>query len=168
MGTGDGYSALLTRRHRYTGKLSFYRRRVPGPIPLSRLIAIAVTRWRIEEDHQLARQPGRRTGYPLEVLVPLDRGLPARQYQPRAVTVAVQRRQDVGSDLEAGLIRITVPEPLRLLCDIVIPPPWRDRAHAAVVGLRRRRQHRARQAHRALERLCRDSTMITTNYSRRN
>jgi SRSO17 transposase len=55
-GQDDGHSVLLARRHRYTGKLSFYRCWTPGPVPLARLIAIAVTRWRIEEDHQLAKQ----------------------------------------------------------------------------------------------------------------
>jgi SRSO17 transposase len=55
-GHEDGHSVLLARRHRYTGTLSYYRCWTPGPVPLSRLIAIAVTRWRIEEDHQLARQ----------------------------------------------------------------------------------------------------------------
>jgi SRSO17 transposase len=47
-GHDGGHSVLLARRHRYTGKLSFYRCWTPGPVPLSRLIAIAVTRWRIE------------------------------------------------------------------------------------------------------------------------
>ena len=55
-GHGDGHSMLLARRHRYTGTVSFYRCWSPGPVPLSRLIAIAVARWRIEEDHQLAKQ----------------------------------------------------------------------------------------------------------------
>ena len=40
-----------------------------------------------------------------------------------AVAVALQRQQDTGSDLDAGLIPVTVPELLRLLCDILIPPP---------------------------------------------
>jgi len=65
-----------------------------------------------------------------------------------AVAVAVQRRQDTGSDLDAGLIPITIPELLRLLRDIVIPPPRRDRAHRLHWSAwRRRHQHRARQAH---------------------
>jgi hypothetical protein len=55
-GHSDGHSVLLARRYRYTGTLSFYRCWTPEPVPLSRLIAIAVTRWRIEEDHQLAEQ----------------------------------------------------------------------------------------------------------------
>jgi SRSO17 transposase len=55
-GHADGNSVLLARRHRYTGQLSFYRSWTPEPVPLSRLIAVAVARWRIEEDHQLAKQ----------------------------------------------------------------------------------------------------------------
>jgi hypothetical protein len=35
----------------------------------------------------------------------------------------VQRQQEAGSDLDAGLIPISVPELLRLLRDTVIPPP---------------------------------------------
>jgi hypothetical protein len=47
-GDEDGHSVLLARRHRYTGQLSYYRCWTPGPVPLSRLIAIASARWRIE------------------------------------------------------------------------------------------------------------------------
>jgi hypothetical protein len=65
-----------------------------------------------------------------------------------AVAVAVQRQQDAGSSLDAGLIPVTVPELLRLLRDIVIPPPRRDRPHRLHWSAwRRRHQHRARQAH---------------------
>jgi hypothetical protein len=147
-GHEDVPSVLLVRRHRYPGQLSFYRCWTPGPVPLSRLIAIASTRWRIEEDHQLAKQA---TG--------LDAGQVIRWkcwHRWTAVcllaciylAVAVQRQQDAGSDLDAGLIPITVPELLRLLRDIVIPSPRRDRAHRLHwPAWRRRHQHRARQAH---------------------
>jgi SRSO17 transposase len=50
-GAAGGHSVLLARRHRYTGQLSFYRCWTPGPVPLSRLIAIASARWRIEIGH---------------------------------------------------------------------------------------------------------------------
>jgi SRSO17 transposase len=149
-GHEDGHSVLLARRHRYTGTLSYYRCWAPGPVPLSRLIAIAVTRWRIEEDHQLARQS---TG--------LDAGQVIRwkswhrwtaicllAYIYLAVAVAGQRQQDASSDLDAGLIPITVPELLRLLRGTVIPPPRRDRTHRLHwPAWRRRHQYRARQAH---------------------
>jgi SRSO17 transposase len=149
-GQDDGYSMLLARRHRYTGKLSFYRCWTPEPVPLARLIAIAAARWRIEEDHQMAKQS---TG--------LDAGQVIRwrswhrwtaicllAYIYLTVTAAVQRQQEAGQDLDAGLISITVPELLRLLRDTVIPPPRRDRAHRlGWSAWRRRHQHRARQAH---------------------
>ncbi len=62
-GHGDGHSVLLARRHRYTGTLSFYRCWTPGPVPLSRLIAIAVGRWRIEMVFtQLAKRAVRPVG----------------------------------------------------------------------------------------------------------
>ena len=142
---------LLARRHRYTGQLSFYRCWTPGPVPLSKLIAIAVARWRIEEDHQLAKQS---TG--------LDAGQVIRwkswhrwtaicllAYIYLAVAVAVHHQQEASSDLDSGLIPVTVPELLRLLRDIVIPPPRRDRAHRLHWSdWRRRHQYRARWAHR--------------------
>jgi SRSO17 transposase len=149
-GHACGHSVLLARRHRYTGTLSYYRCWTPDPVPLSRLIAIAVIRWRIEEDHQLAKQAAG-----------LDAGQVIRwrswhrwtaicllAYIYLAVAVAVQRQHEAGSILDAGLIPITVPELLRLLRDTVIPPPRRDGAHRLHWSAwRRRHQHRARQAH---------------------
>ena len=70
------------------------------------------------------------------------------RYPDLAVAGAVQRQQEAGADLDTGLIPITVPELLRLLRDIVIPPPRRDRPHQLHWSTwRRRHQHRARQAH---------------------
>jgi SRSO17 transposase len=149
-GHEEGYSVLLARRHRYTGQLSYYRCWAPGPVPLSKLIAVASARWRIEEDHQLSKQS---TG--------LDAGQVIRwtswhrwtalcllAYIYLAVAVAVQRQYDAGSQPDAALIPVTIPELLRLLRDTVIPPPRRDRAHRLHWSTwRRRHQHRARQAH---------------------
>jgi hypothetical protein len=149
-GHGGGHSVLLLRRHRYTGQLSFYRCWTPEPAPLSKLIAIASARWRIEEDHQLSKQAAG-----------LDAGQVIRwkswhrwtaicllAYIYLAITVALQRQQEAGTDLDARLIPITVPELLRLLRGTVIPPPRRDRPHRLHWSTwRRRHQHRARQAH---------------------
>jgi SRSO17 transposase len=149
-GHGEGHSVLLARRHRYTGTLSYYRCWTPGPVPLSKLIAIATARWKIEEDHQLSKQ-----------VAGLDAGQVIRwkswhrwtaicllAYLYLAVAVAVQRQQDASSDLDTGLIPVTVPELVRLLRGTVITPPRRDRAHRRHWSdWRRRHQHRARQAH---------------------
>ena len=120
------------------------------PGPAVRLIAIASARWQIEEDHQLSKH-----------VTSLDAGQVIRwkswhrwtaicllAYTYLAVAVAVHREHDADSDLDAGLVPITVPELLRLLRDIIISPPRRDRAHRLHWSeWRRRHQHRARQAH---------------------
>ena len=98
-GQEGGHSVLLARRHRYTCQVSFYRCWTPGPVPLSRLIATASARWRIEEDHQLSKQ-----------VAGLDAGQVTRwkswhrwtaicllAYIYLAVAVAVQRQQEAGS-----------------------------------------------------------------------
>jgi len=54
-GHPGGHSVLLVRRHRYTGTLSYYRCWTPGPVPLSKLIAVASARWRIEDGHRCHR-----------------------------------------------------------------------------------------------------------------
>jgi SRSO17 transposase len=150
-GHDGGHSVLLARRHRYTGQLSYYRCWTPGPVPLSKLIAVASARWRVEEDHQLSKQAAG-----------LDSGQVIRwkswhrwtavcllAYLYLAVAVALQRQQEASSGLDAGLIPVTVPELLRLLRDTVIPPPRRGRAHRLHWSeWRRRHQHRAREAHR--------------------
>jgi hypothetical protein len=148
-GHEDGHSVLLVRRHRHTGKLSYYRCWTPGSAPLFRLIAIATVRWRIEEDHQLAEQTAG-----------LDAGQVIRWRSWHRWTavcllayislppVSVQRQQEASSGPDTGLIPVTVPELLRLLRDTIIPPPRRDRAHRLhCFTWRRRHQHRTRQAH---------------------
>jgi len=55
-GQDDGHGFLLLRRHRYTGTVSYFLCWSPDPVSLARLISVAVTRWRIEEDHQLSKQ----------------------------------------------------------------------------------------------------------------
>jgi hypothetical protein len=83
------------------------------------------------------------------------------------VAVAVQRQQEASSGPDSGLIPVTVPELLRLLRDIVIPPPRRDRAHRLHWSAWRRR-HQRPPSPPTLEHLRGDNTMITTNYSCRN
>jgi SRSO17 transposase len=148
-GQDDGHSFLLIRQHRYTRKLSFYRCWTPGPVPLSRLIAVAQARWRIEEDHQLAKQ-----------IAGLDSGQVIRwrswhrwsticllAYIYLAVTAAC-RASGTGPVTDPSLIPITVPELLRLLRGEVVPQPCHDPAHRQRWSDRRRcHQHRARQAH---------------------
>jgi hypothetical protein len=79
------------------------------------------------------------------------------------------RQQDTGTDLEAGLIPVTVPGLLRLLRDTVVPSaPPRPGPPAVLAGLAAPPPAPRPPSPPALERLCRCNTVIITNYSRRN
>jgi len=146
----DGHSTLLIRRHRYTGTVSFYRCWSPQPVPLRRLIHIASARWRIEEDHQLAKQT-----------CGLDAGQVIRwrswhrwtamallAYTLLAVAAALQRHLDADLPDDLQLIAIAIPELLRQLRGVLIPEPRRDPVHKLAWSIwRRRHQYRSRRAH---------------------
>jgi SRSO17 transposase len=148
-GQDDGHAMGLLRRHRYTGTVSYFLCWTPAPVPLARLIALAVTRWKIEEDHQLTKQV---TG--------LDSGqvtswtswhrwtaICLLAYAFLAVAATWQRVRD-GDAAILGLIPVTTPELLRQLRGTVIPEPRRDKPHRDAWTLwRRRHQYQAQQAH---------------------
>jgi SRSO17 transposase len=72
-GQDDGHAVLLLRRHRYTGTVSYYLCWSPAPVPLARLIAVAVTRWKIEMVFtQLAKRAVRPVGGRGEDVADLD------------------------------------------------------------------------------------------------
>ena len=146
-----GHGMLLIRRHRYTGTLSFYLCWSPRPVPLRRLIHIAAARWRIEEDHQLAKQS-----------CGLDAGQVIRwrswhrwtvmtllAYALLVAATALQRQRDADLLLDdLQLIAIAIPELLRQLRGVLIPDPRRDPAHKLAWSIwRRRHQYRSLRAH---------------------
>ena len=149
-GQDEGHSVLLVRRHRYTRTLSYYQCWTPQPVPLACLVAAATARWRIEEDHQQAKQCSG-----------LDKGqvtcwnswhrwtaVALLTYIYLTVAVALERARDALPAIAAVMIAVTVPEMARLLRGPVIPLPHRDRAHVLHWSdWRRRHQKRAQQAH---------------------
>jgi SRSO17 transposase len=165
---GDGHSVLLARRHRYTGTLSFYRCWTSEPVPLSRLIAIAVARWRIggrSPTCQAEHRPGRRPGHPLEVLAPLDRDLPAGLHLPRGRrrrATPARGRLRPGRRADPDHRSGAAAAPARHRHPIT---PARPGPPAALVGLATPPPAPRRPSPSTLERLRRDNTMITTNYS---
>ena len=145
----NGHAFLLLRRHRYTGTVSYYLCWSPGPVPLAKLIAVAVARWKIEEDHQQSKQVSGLDSGQVTTWTSWHRwtAICLLAYIFLAVAAAFQRTRDEDADL-LGLIPVTIPELLRQLRGTVIPEPRRDRAHRDGWSLwRRRHQYRARQAH---------------------
>ncbi|MFD1516987.1 IS701 family transposase [Pseudonocardia yunnanensis] len=49
---GPGHRQLLIRRNRHTGELAYYRCHSPQAVPLSTLVKVAGSRWRVEETFQ--------------------------------------------------------------------------------------------------------------------
>jgi SRSO17 transposase len=144
-----GHAFLLVRRHRYTGTISYYLCWSPRPVPLAKLIDVAVARWRIEEDHQMSKQVTGLDSGQVSTWTSWHRwtaiSLLAAAFL--AVAAAWHRARD-GSTAALELIPVTVPELLRQLRGTVIPWPRRDKAHRDAWTLwRRRHQYHARQAH---------------------
>ena len=72
-GQDPGHAVLLLRRHRYTGTVSSYLCWSPRPVPLAKLISVAVARWRIEMVFtQLAKRAVRPVGGGREHVADLD------------------------------------------------------------------------------------------------
>lgn len=144
-----GHAFLLLRRHRYTGTVSYYLCWSPGPVPLGKLISVAVTRWKIEEDHQQSKQVSGLDSGQVTTWTSWHRwtAICLLAYIFLAVAAAFQRARDEDAGI-LGLIPVTIPELLRQLRGTVIPEPRRDRAHRDGWSLwRRRHQYRARRAH---------------------
>jgi hypothetical protein len=105
---------------------------------------VAQARWRIEEDHQLAKQV---TGPDARQVIrwkSWHRWSTIRLLAYIYLAVAAARRASPAS--EADLIPITVPELPRLVRGQVVPQPRRDPAHHQRWS-NWRHQHQARQAH---------------------
>jgi SRSO17 transposase len=148
-GHDDGHAFLLLRRHRYTGTVSYFLCWSPVPVPLAKLISVAVARWRIEEDHQQAKQVSGLDSGQVTTWTSWHRwtAVSLLAYAFLAVAAACQRALDASAGI-LGLIPVTVPELLRQLRGIVIPDPRRDKAHRDAWSLwRRRHQYQAQQAH---------------------
>jgi len=144
-----GHAFLLLRRHRYTSTVSYYLCWSPGPVPLAKLISVAVARWKIEEDHQQSKQVSGLDSGQITTWTSWHRwtAICLLAYIFLAVAAAFQRALDEDAGI-LGMIPVTIPELLRQLRGTVIPEPRRDRAHRDGWSLwRRRHQYRARQAH---------------------
>jgi len=148
-GQDDGHAALLLRRHRYTGTVSSYLCWTPHPVPLAKLIKVAVARWRIEEDHQLYKQVSGLDSGQVTTWTSWHRWTAVSLLAGAFLAAAAvcQRAADSSADM-LKLIPVTVPELLRQLRGTVVPEPRHDQQHRDGWMLwRRHHQYGARQAH---------------------
>ncbi|MFE9623535.1 IS701 family transposase [Streptomyces sp. NPDC006527] len=143
---------LLIRRNRRTGELAYYRCYAPSPVPLSRLVMVAGSRWTVEEifqssktlagldEHQVRRWDSWHRWVTMAMLA----------HAFLAVTAARERRNhapaDDGTSLDE-LIPLTCNEIQRLFTALLVRPVH-DLAHRWRWSTwRRRHQARARRSH---------------------
>ncbi|WSW40307.1 IS701 family transposase [Streptomyces canus] len=118
---GPGSRQLLIRRNRSTGELAYYRCYSPEPVPLTTLVRVAGSRWRVEEFFQSGKR-----------LAALDEHQ-VRRYAswPRWVTLAVlahaflavvRADEHARSPTPDGLIQLTCNEIQRLFITLVVRP----------------------------------------------
>ena len=139
-----GHRWLLIRRHPRTGELAFYRCYNPEPVPLKALVAVAGSRWTIEESFQSGKG-----------LCGLD------QHQVRTWTswrrwvilsmlafafLAIQAARERSTPPPDGMIGLTCNEIAHLLNHLTQRPhPPQHRLHWST--WRRRHQHHSRLCH---------------------
>ncbi|MGW7354082.1 IS701 family transposase [Streptomyces sp. NPDC054784] len=143
---GPGSHQMLIRRNRSSGELAFYRCYSPRPVPLTALVRVAGSRWRVEEffqsgkglvgldEHQVRRFGSWTRWVTLTMLA----------YAFLAVVRAKEHARQPGS---ADLISLTCNEIQRLFTTLVIGPTY-DTAHRLGWShWRRHHQARARRSH---------------------
>jgi SRSO17 transposase len=149
-GHDDGHAVLLLRKHRYTGSVSYFLCWAAEPVPLATLIRVAVTRWKIEEDHQISKQVAGLDAGQVTTWTSWHRwtAVSLLAHAFLSVAAALQRTLDGDASI-LELIPVTVPELLRRLRGTVIPEPRRDGPHRdAWEKWRRHHQYVAQAAHR--------------------
>jgi hypothetical protein len=101
----------------------------------SSAVAVAVTRWKIEEDHQLGKQVARLDSGQVTTWTSWHRwaAISLLAYAFLAVAAAWQRARDRDAGAP-GLVPVTIPELLRQLRGTVIPEPRRDPAAPRYLG----------------------------------
>ncbi|MFD5113021.1 IS701 family transposase [Streptomyces sp. NPDC058391] len=142
----SGSRQLLIRRSRTTGELAYYRCFSPDPAPLTALVRVAGSRWRVEETFQ----PGKG-------LAGLDEHQ-VRRYTSwsRWVTLAmlahaflavVRADEPARRPAPDGLIPLTCNEIQRLFITLVVRPLREVAYRLAWSAWRRRHQARAQASH---------------------
>ncbi|MFE7331974.1 hypothetical protein ACFU8W_45280 [Streptomyces sp. NPDC057565] len=145
-GPGPGHHQLLIRRNRATGELAYYRCFSPQPVPLTELVRVAGSRWRVEEtfqtekglagldEHQVRRYPSWARWVTLAMLA-------------HAFLAIVRADEHARRPGPTDLVPLSCNEIQRLFITLVVHPVH-DAAHRlGWSDWRRRHQARSRTSH---------------------
>jgi SRSO17 transposase len=141
-----GSSQLLIRRNRTTGELAFYRCFSPGPMPLTTLVRVAGSRWRVEETFQAEKGLAGLDEHQVRRFVSWTRWVTLAMLA-HAFLAAVRADEHARHPAPEELIPLTCNEVQRLFVALVVRPVH-DAAHRlGWSDWRRRHQARSRAGH---------------------
>jgi SRSO17 transposase len=144
---GAGRRHLLIRRNRRSGELAFYRCWSPIPVPLTTLVGVAGTRWRIEETFQASKglagldehQVRRYTSWARWVTLAMT---------AHAFLAVIRATEHTHHPAPPELVPLSCNEIQHLFITLISQPATHDTAHRLGWSIwRRRHQARAQASH---------------------
>jgi len=141
-----GSPQLLIRRNRTTGEFAYYRCLSPQPVPLTELVRVAGSRWRVEEtfqtekglagldEHQVRRYPSWTRWVTLAMLA-------------HAFLAVVRADEHARNPAPDGLVPLSCNEIQRLFITLVVQPLHDITHRLGWSDWRRRHQQRSRTSH---------------------
>ncbi|MGW3661160.1 IS701 family transposase [Streptomyces sp. NPDC005151] len=137
---------LLVRRNRSSGELAYYRCYSPVPVPLTELVRVAGSRWRVEEFFQSGKGLAALDEHHVRRYVSWSRWVTLAMLA-HAFLAVVRADEHACHPAPNGLISLTCNEIQRLFITLVVRPVH-DAAHRlGWSDWRRRHQARSRASH---------------------
>ncbi|GGN30549.1 IS701 family transposase [Streptomyces fuscichromogenes] len=141
-----GSSQLLIRRNRTTGELAFYRCFSSGPVPLTTLVRVAGSRWRVEETFQAEKGLAGLDEHQVRRFVSWTRWVTLAMLA-HAFLAAVRADEHARHPAPEELIPLSCNEIQRVFVALVVRPVHDDAHWLSWSDWRRRHQARSRVGH---------------------
>ncbi|MFD3874272.1 IS701 family transposase [Streptomyces sp. NPDC058623] len=143
---GPGHRQLLIRRNRATGELAYYRCYSPGAVPLTTLVRVAGSRWRVEETFQAGKGLAGLDEHQVRRFVSWTRWVTLAMLAHAFLAVVRADEHDRAAD-PAVLIPLSCNEVQRLFIAIVVQSVHNTAHRLAWSNWRRRHQARSQTSH---------------------
>ncbi|TXL87758.1 IS701 family transposase [Streptomyces sp. IB2014 016-6] len=143
---GPGSRQLLVRRNRSTGELAYYRCYSPEPVPLTTLVRVAGSRWRVEEFFQSGKGLAALDEHQVRRYTSWSRWVTLAMLA-HAFLAVVRADEHARSPTPDDLIQLTCNEIQRLFITLVVRPTPDLTHRLSWSHWRRRHQARSRTSH---------------------
>ncbi|MFF7656751.1 IS701 family transposase [Streptomyces sp. NPDC007983] len=142
----SGHHQLLIRRNRTTGELAYYRSFSPAPAPLTALVRVAGSRWRVEETFQSGKGLAGLDEHQVRRYTSWSRWVTLAMLA-HAFLAVVRADEHARHPAPDGLIPLTCNEIQRLFITLAVRPVHEVAHRLAWSAWRRHHQARARTSH---------------------